>query len=69
MLKIFMILCLLVSFPADGKAADADAMLFDLAGALRNKDLPRLRELIDARSMVPYAWYCHSAGSTSIYTK
>ena len=52
MLKIFMILCLLVSFPADGKAADADAMLFDLAGALRNKDLPRLRELIDARGMV-----------------
>ena len=47
-----MFLCLLAACPAAGKAAGADALLFDLAGALRNKDLVRLRELIDAQSMV-----------------
>ena len=51
-LKILMVLCLLAGYPGDVKATDPSVMLFDLAGALRNKDLPRLRELIDAQSMV-----------------
>jgi len=53
-LKILLplLLCLLTSLPIEGKAAGVGSMLFDLASALKKKDLSRLRELIDAQSMV-----------------
>jgi len=51
-LSVILLLCLLAALPAIGQAAGAEAMLYDLARALDAKDISRLRELIDAQSMV-----------------
>ena len=48
--SLLMALCF--ALPAFGETDRAGAMLFDLANALASKDLSRLRELIDAQSMV-----------------